>query len=212
MKDVFDILVYGTFAVAIYYAYKNYSTIKEYRKAIDANLIEVEDFKHKFYSIKEFIIPEFIVNKLQDLKSFEVRKSDVWVASFPKSGTTWVQELVCLIESDADFEKVKSKSIEERSPFFEYPSPGLKIINKMESPRIIKTHMPIELLPESVETNSKVIYVLRNPKDVTISFFYFVQMSTESGYKGGLTEFIKLFKDGKGMKFDQTKQIIFFFR
>jgi hypothetical protein len=41
--------------------------------------------------------------------------------------------------------------------------------------------------------------VLRNPKDVAISFFYFIRMNTEAGFKDGLTEFIGLFKDGKGM-------------
>ena len=57
--------------------------------------------------------------------------------------------------------------------------------------------MPIELLPDDVEKKSKVVYVLRNPKDVAISFFYFVRMNTESGYTGGMVDFIRLFKEGK---------------
>lgn len=71
-------------------------------------------------------------------------------------GTTWVQELVFLIQNDCDFETAKSKTIEERSPFFEYPSPGLNVIKNMKSTRIIKTHLPIELLPDDIEKNSKV--------------------------------------------------------
>ena len=70
----------------IYYAYQNYDQLKQFKKDINAQLVEVTDFKHKFYSIQDYIIPEFILNKLQDLKAFEVRKDDVWVASFPKSG------------------------------------------------------------------------------------------------------------------------------
>jgi hypothetical protein len=72
--------------VFIYYAYQNYDQLKQFKKDINAQLVEVTDFKHKFYSIQDYIIPEFILNKLQDLKAFEVRKDDVWVASFPKSG------------------------------------------------------------------------------------------------------------------------------
>ena len=90
IKDMLDYLIYGTFGVAIYYAYQKYDELKTFRKEIDANLIEVKDFKHKFYSIMDYVIPEFIVNKLQDLKAFEVRKSDVWVASFPKSGELYL--------------------------------------------------------------------------------------------------------------------------
>ena len=55
-----------------------------------------------------------------------------------------------------DYEKAKKSSIEDRSPFFEYPTPGLKEIEKMASPRIIKSHLPLEFLPENLDNESKV--------------------------------------------------------
>lgn len=43
----------------------------------------------------------------------------------------------------------------------------------MPSPRVIKTHLPLSLLPRSVaEVGAKVIYVGRNPKDVAVSYYY----------------------------------------
>jgi hypothetical protein len=46
------------------------------------------------------------------------------------------------------------KTIDERSPFIEFPTPGIKYINNLESPRIIKTHLPIEFLPDDIENKS----------------------------------------------------------
>ena len=58
--------------------------------------------------------------------------------------------------NDCDFEKAKSISIEERSPFLEFPYPGIKYVNNISSPRIIKTHMPIDFLPDNLESKTKV--------------------------------------------------------
>jgi hypothetical protein len=110
-----------------------------------------------------------------------------------------------LINSDCDFENAKKSSIESRSPFIDFPSPGIKYINSMKSPRIIKTHMPISFLPENVQNESKVIYILRNPKDVCVSYYHFAKMSTEAEYKGNFSDFGELFVQGTGILVFITK-------
>lgn len=55
----------------------------------------------------------------QDLLDFEVKPDDIWIASYPKSGTTWTQEMVWLICNDLDFEKARSTVLRDRSPFLE---------------------------------------------------------------------------------------------
>ena len=44
---------------------------------------------------------------------------DIWVTTFPKSGTTWVQEMVWLISNNLDFGTALSISLDERFPFIE---------------------------------------------------------------------------------------------
>jgi len=61
--------------------------------------------------------PEYALNA-KKLSTFKPRPSDVWIMTFPKSGTTWMQDLVWLVENDCDFEGAK-KSLHIRSPFLE---------------------------------------------------------------------------------------------
>lgn len=51
--------------------------------------------------------------------NFEARADDVWVSTIPRSGTTWVQEMIWLICNDLDYEQALSTSLNERFPYFE---------------------------------------------------------------------------------------------
>uniref|UniRef100_A0A1Y1NHD5 Sulfotransferase domain-containing protein n=1 Tax=Photinus pyralis TaxID=7054 RepID=A0A1Y1NHD5_PHOPY len=62
------------------------------------------------------------INYLQfeeEIRTFEIRDSDIIVASYPKAGTTWTQELVWLIGNDLDF-KAAEEHLDKRFPHFEY--------------------------------------------------------------------------------------------
>ena len=43
----------------------------------------------------------------------------------------------------------------------------------MKGRRVIKTHLPLQLLPPDLKDKCKVIYVSRNPKDTAVSLFYY---------------------------------------
>lgn len=62
----------------------------------------------------------------------------------------------------------------------------------MPSPRFIKTHLPIQLLPDQIWTvRPKIIYIQRDVKDVAVSYFH--HSSALHGYLGGIKEFVDAF-------------------
>jgi len=121
---------------------------------------------------------------LQDkILNMKLRKDDVWIVTPPKCGTTWTQEITWLVMNKADTKTAKAKDLTERSPYLAAGSwqidnegdeaEGLFAnLDSVPSPRLIKTHLPFELLPEKLLDTCKVIFVARNVKDTAVSFFH----------------------------------------
>ena len=42
-------------------------------------------------------------------------------------------------------------NMEQRFPYIEYEYPGLSEIRKMRSPRLLKSHLPYNCLPDGIE-------------------------------------------------------------
>ncbi|XP_037826772.1 sulfotransferase family cytosolic 1B member 1-like [Lucilia sericata] len=114
--------------------------------------------------------------------NLELSKDDVFVVTFMKCGTTWMQECAWLLLNNLDYEKSNEEVVMIRSPFLDFHSitPGLRnhveLIEKLPSPRLIKSHLPANLLPLQIwEKKQKIIYVARNVKDVIVSSYHFVK-------------------------------------
>ncbi|XP_018011736.1 sulfotransferase 4A1 isoform X2 [Hyalella azteca] len=153
-----------------------------------------------FYRYGGYVFPEQIVlsGVLQELPNFQARETDVIVASFPKTGTTWVQEIVYMLTHDCRSSTDDDATLETRFPYLEYPYPGLKTVAATPGPRCIKTHLPYHLLPPSVTTaGAKVVYVTRNPRDTVVSYYHFARLLTSAGFIGTLDDFIDDFLDEK---------------
>ncbi|XP_049755848.1 sulfotransferase 2A1-like [Elephas maximus indicus] len=117
------------------------------------------------------------VHSTEILKSvcdeFVVRDGDVIILSYPKSGTNWLVEIISLIHSKGDPCWVQSVLTWDRSPWIETID-GYERVNNQKDPRIYSSHLPIQLFPKSFfNTKAKAIYLIRNPRDVITSGYYF---------------------------------------
>ena len=80
--------------------------------------------------------------------------------------------------------------------------PPIMNIEKMDalpSPRVIKSHLPLNYLPPKLLDTCKVVYVTRNPKDVIVSYYHYSKMVKLYGYTGTLDQFAQYFMDGEGI-------------
>ena len=87
------------------------------------------------------------------------------------AGTTWLQEIVWLVVNDGDLEKAKQSQVYFRSPFLEFKDlvlneVGLDLAGSMPPPRVIKTHLPVDLVPSGLFTSKCKVNVC----DIDIAF------------------------------------------
>ncbi|XP_067048563.1 amine sulfotransferase-like [Acropora muricata] len=143
----------------------------------------------------------------QFLSNFQTKSDDVFVVSYPKSGTTWTQEIVWQIHNEG---KVSRENIGRRVPFLEYAT--VEYTEKpdfeaLPSPRLITSHLTADTIPKGLDESSrcKYIYVSRNPKDVSVSMFFYIkgimgaETIEENAYHGPWEFFLDLFMEGNGL-------------
>lgn len=98
---------------------------------------------------------------------FGERNDDIYIATYPKSGTTVMQMILYHLTTDGkmDFEHIYDVSPWIRNASFKKQAPV-----KLPSPRIIKTHDFYHEFPK--KTKGKFIYVYRNGMDVAVSMYH----------------------------------------
>ncbi|XP_055704043.1 luciferin sulfotransferase-like [Phlebotomus papatasi] len=149
-------------------------------------------------------LPSFYENMAERIENFEVRPDDVWVVTYPKCGTTWTQEMVWQICNNLDYEGGKV-ALERRFPYLEVGcllsrdipmEDEISFLEKMPSPRFIKTHLPAHLLPPQIWTvKPKIVYVARNAKDTAISWYH--HYVNFQHYSHSFSDFMEAFLDDK---------------
>ncbi|CAH1131623.1 unnamed protein product [Ceutorhynchus assimilis] len=166
-------------------------------------------------NIEGVFMPKKFMEIHKKVDEWKVNENDVWIVSFPKTGTTWTQEMVWLLLNDLNYKAAEKNLIKRspqleatamvRTPYLNVFSPviphairnSLKYVKNKKSPACIKTHLPLNLLPKELKMGikkPKIIYISRNPKDTCISYYYFSKLIKE--FDGSLNEFCNLFLAG----------------
>ena len=98
---------------------------------------------------------------------YRARPGDVFIATYPKCGTTWVQYMTYLLLYDA-VPLPSDQRLEWAIPHLE--EVGCEAIELLAEPRAIKTHLPFSMTP--MNAAARYVCVARNPFDCVVSFYH----------------------------------------
>ena len=129
---------------------------------------------------------------LTTLTNLKTHPTDVFICSWPKSGTTWMQAIVAhLVEPD----RSSWTHVSEVTPFYDVeaswdgdrPSEALTKHFAKRGRRCWNTHLLWSLIPKG----GKYIYVVRDPADAVVSFWHHLsnQRGDAGTYEGTLAAF-----------------------
>ena len=146
--------------------------------------------------------------KMDKLENFPLHSNDLFIDTYPKSGTTWMQHITKLIHNNGIDD---GSNIDKASTWLEYEIPRRpEHINAVSStPRVFKSHASYSVMPSGPPSISpaKYIYVARNPKDVAVSYYHHMRLFKAFEFTGTWDDFFQLFMDGKvfyGLWFDHV--------
>lgn len=64
-------------------------------------------------------LPELFKTRDLAVKEFPIRKDDVWIFSYQKTGSTWTAELITVLLNGMDFGKIEKEDVTEKAMLFE---------------------------------------------------------------------------------------------
>ncbi|KAG8545793.1 hypothetical protein GDO81_020290, partial [Engystomops pustulosus] len=162
-------------------------------------------FKHKGIYFDSTITSPEIIDAIENMK---IRDSDVFLVTYPKSGTIWTQQILSLIFNEGHRNGTENIDNLERVPWIEYNMRNYDF-NSRPSPRLFTTHLPYYLMPRDLKFRmGKIIYVYRNPKDVLVSYYHFYKLNSRVKYTITWETFLDLYMSGRvlgGSWFDHLR-------
>lgn len=146
--------------------------------------------------------PFVSTQRMQELVngSFDHRDDDVWVATYPKSGTTWAITLLGSLRGN----KIHSATPSDIHKYCPWPEHHLRVmafpveaLKNYTSPRCLKSHWLARDHLAPGTRRGKVIFVMRNAIDVALSFYHHLQQfAAIFEFEATWEEFFPLFAAG----------------
>ncbi|XP_064617244.1 sulfotransferase 1C4-like [Liolophura sinensis] len=153
----------------------------------------------KFFNYSRTPLPTMVGDQVActaHWKDFKARPDDIYICRYrySKCGTNWTWEIIkMLLSSTTEYMKEN-----KMSTMMEIQD--LDALDAMSSPRVLNTHLVVHQLPPDVLAKGcKILYLLRNPKDVTVSGFYHHRNLVKVyDYHGDWSNYFHLCLEGKG--------------
>ncbi|XP_067680695.1 sulfotransferase 1C2-like [Haliotis asinina] len=136
--------------------------------------------------------PEDDMKMIDKVQKLELRDDDVLIAAYPKCGTHWLWEIVTMLRAgNSEYNKQAKEIAMLGMPKFERA-------DELPSPRVLNSHLYFRHLPEKlVEKKIRTIFIMRNPKDVSVSMFNHLNgIKLSFRFDGTYSEFLDLFLEG----------------
>ncbi|XP_076435088.1 sulfotransferase 1C2A-like [Babylonia areolata] len=127
---------------------------------------------------------------VRSIRTMPMREDDVIILSFPNSGARWIWEMARMLitgSAEHDFRTKEHVTLELNSA---------TDIDSLPSPRVLCSHLfPRQLSNDIVAQRSRVVHVMRNPKDLAVSY-YFRCKQLSRFQDEGLNVFVEDFLNG----------------
>jgi peroxiredoxin len=133
--------------------------------------------------------PAATVARLQSpIEKFVPRPDDIFVVTYPRSGTTWMQMILYQLTTagNMDFPHITTVC-----PWFERSLKDGTTYDSLPAPRVFKSHLSYRKIPKGP---CRYIYVARDGKDVAVSYYHFCR--THMGFQASFDEFFERFLKG----------------
>ncbi|XP_059642470.1 flavonol sulfotransferase-like [Cornus florida] len=160
-------------------------TLPKERGWMSEHLVQYQGY---WFSPKSALKGAFLVQH-----HFKAQPTDIFLSAYMKCGTTWLRTLMfaTMNRSSYDFSS-QSHPLLNTGPHACFPFLDASIyqnypintdLDALPSPRLFATHIPYTFLPQSVTTSSscKIVYIWRDPKDVFISLWHFMERIKQKG-------------------------------
>ncbi|KAI7754663.1 hypothetical protein M8C21_026194 [Ambrosia artemisiifolia] len=158
--------------------------------------IIIERYKHKVSALSTDLDHHLSIMAVQD--DFQALPTDIFLAS-----TTWLKALSFAIMNRTKFNKAIGTSCQAHPlltisphdcvPFIETES---FLNNPSYANGLLATHIPYTSLPKSIiSSDCRIVYICRNPKDVLISLWHFLNKVKDDA-STSLVDIFELFSGG----------------
>jgi hypothetical protein len=147
--------------------------------------IEVNDLRIMIYGLKT--VAKYVLGTDRADRNFAVFPDDTMIVSYPRSGNTWTRFLVAnLLHPE---QAVSFLNIEKLVP--DTAAISSRALKRIPRPRVIKTHEYFDHRYPSV------IYIVRDPRDVALSFYNFQRKFGQIGDGYPVENYVDDFVNGK---------------